>query len=533
MQRTFSLSVLSTFVLAGTLGLSACTPREEGTSCAEANYDAVDSLEAGVLGTVVDPIGIPLAGVRVFVPGQAIEAFTDVNGRFNIAVEALKDIVADSAGNKVIQIWTELDGYPDKVQEVSVPGDMVADVLIYLKKYEQTVVVDADGGETVNDGTSYVTFKPGAFMDAETGDVISGPVQISLLTYRPYVEEDMKAAPGQLMGSYQERSADGSLANNPDGSPMMRTNTILSTGMLDVLMMQDGRKLELRPGYEADVEMRDIVQGTWDQDAIDRFMDEHIDTFSEEELDRQLPKTDLWHFNYDSGIWDRVEGYQWDSMPGTKEGFLSARSLVPAFSPANKDAVVDQYETTDLPLVTCLCKNLKHGNGTQNVRGADIKLMSQAYAYKYLVTVWNDGSVDKSLISKELQTLVTNTRTDQQGNFCGNTIVDPYSQTGSAKVDSTKTYWPGRTMSNVQDCQIQDTTSNCQYQDYDRDGQLDDDKDGKIDLENIVGYLGDTYYDRWTVSLSGVRSCGSPQSPSLPVQCVNEPTDPVTGTQPQ
>lgn len=532
MQRNHSLSVLTTFVLAGTLGLSACAPQEEGTSCAEANYDAVDSLEAGVLGTVVDSIGIPLAGVRVFVPGKPIEAFTDANGRFNIAVESLADITADSAGNKSIQIWTEFDGYPDKVQQVSVPADMVADVLIYLKKYDQTEVVESEVGGIVSDGTSRVTFLPNAFMDAETGDVVTGPVQVSVLTYRPYVDEDMKAAPGELTGSYQERSADGTLATNPDGTPRMVTSTILSTGMLDVLMMQDGRKLELRPGYEADVELQDIVKGTWDQDAIDRFMDEHVDTFSEEDLERQLPKTDLWHFNYESGIWDKVEGYQWDSMPGTKEGFLSARSLVPAFSPANKDAIVQQYETTDLPLVTCLCKNLKHGNGTQNVRGADIKLTSKANAYKYLVTVWNDGSVDKSLISTEEQTLITNTRTDQQGNFCGNTIVDPYSQSGSAKVDSTKTYWPGRTMSNTADCQIKDTTSNCQYQDYDRDGELDDNNDGKIDLENIVGYLGDTYYDRWTVSLSGVRSCGSPQSPSLPVQCVNEPTDPVTGQQP-
>lgn len=509
--------------LVGALGMAACSPTTpDGTTCAEDMIDDVGNLSAGILGTTVDVNNVPVPAVRIYIPGTSVDVFSDANGRFEIAAETI-------GGAREVQLYTEKDGYPDKVIKVAVPGDMVADALIVLKAYTKWDEVDGAVGGEITDGQTTVTFKPGSFMDAETKQAVTGPVQVALVTYRPYDAADMRAAPGELIGTQIERDADGNPVLDGSGNPKLYTNQLFSSGMLDVLMMQDGRKLELIPGSPAGVLMSNIVEGTWDQDAVDRIKDEHPDEFTED----LLPKTALWHFNYDSGQWDRVEGTDWGIAAGTQSGYLSANAEVPEFSPANKDSIVSQYETTDSPIPTCVCKNVKHANGTENVRGSDITLTSRAYSYRYLVTVWNDGSTDKVLIAKVLETAFSRAQTDQQGNFCGTAIVDPYSKQGSVLIDSTKTYWPGRTQTNLASCQTNDTTNNCQYQDVDGDNDLDDDNDDKIDLENIVGFLGDTHYDKWTLALNGTRSCGAPESPSLPVECINEPTDPVTGTQPQ
>lgn len=529
-RTTESVRLLLAASFVGAVGLSACNPSTpDGTTCAEDYIDDVGNLDAGILGMTVDVYNMPVPGVRVYIPGTSVDLFSDANGRFEVPAASI-------GGARDVLLYTERDGYPDKVQKVTVPGDMVADALIVLKAYANSDVFNAEEGFEINDGQSFVKFAPNALMDAETKAVVTGPVQVSLLTYRPYDESDMKAAPGELTGSMYERDADGNPVKNSDGTYKMYTEQLFSSGMLDVLLMQDGRKLELRPGYPADVNMTNIVEGTWDQDAVDRLKDEHPDEFSED----MLPKTALWHFNYTSGIWDRVEDSDWGIQPGTKDGFLSANAQVPEFSPANKDMIVSQYEEVVLPPTTCVCKNVKHANGTENVRGSDITLTSRAHSYRYLVTVWNDGSTEKKLIATVLETSFTRAQTDQQGNFCGKAIIEPNvpeaganANKGSVKIDSTKTYWPGRTMTNISDCQTKDTNNNCQYKDVDGDGNMDDNGDDKIDVENIVGYLGDTHYDKWTLALSGVRACGAPQSPSLPVQCINEPTDPTTGTQPK
>lgn len=515
MLQTFkSSSVVMALSISTLMGLSACTPTNtDGTTCAEDTFDDVGNLEAGIIGTTADNLGVPVPAVRIYIPGTSVDLFSDANGRFSISATEL-------GGARSVKLYTEKSGYPDKVQEVAIPGDMVADALITLKAYSAYTEIDPAEGGTITDGVSKVDFPANAFMDAETKEVVTGPVEIGLVTYRPFDFGDMRAAPGALMGRYQ--------TFNDDGQAETREGQLLSSGMLDVLMMANGRKVELRDGFPADVLFQNIVEGTWDQDAVDRIKDEHPDEFT----DDLLPQTDLWHFNYDTGIWDRVEDETWKISAGSVAGYLNAKAQVPKFSPANKDVVVSQYEEVDVPVVTCVCKNVKHANGTENVRGSDMTLMSQAYSYRYLVTVWNDGSTDRTLISKVLETSFVRTTTDQQGNFCGNAIVDPYSLKGSVKIDSTKTYWPGRTVTNLSQCQTSDTQNNCQYQDADKDGDLDDDNDDKIDLENIVGFLGDTHYDVWTLALSGQRSCGAPESPSLPVECINEPTDPVTGQQP-
>jgi hypothetical protein len=289
--------------------------------------------------------------------------------------------------------------------------------------------------------------------------------------------------------------------------------------MVDVGLYQDGRKLELAEGMPAHVTLANITEGDIDRQAIDSFNDTYADT-----LGRYTePTIPLWHFNYDTTIWDRVEDEDWKMSNGTQEGYLNLDANVPAFSPANPDdppVVCTNSIDVVQPDTTCVCKNVKHANDTEAVRGSSISLLSRARAYTYLVTQCSNGASSRVLVGSRMQTWFQTTTTDGSGNFCGNAIIDPLSKKGSVRIDSTKTYWPGRLDS-----------EDIQYKDVDHDGSMDDDHDGKVDSENAIGYLGDTYIDVWTRALSGVRSCGAPDE-VIHVECQNEPTDPVTGSQP-
>ncbi len=515
-KYTWSRAVLMALAATSVLGfvLLSCGPvGTDSTSCAETIADDLGDLEYGIIGTVVDDLSMPIAGAKVFVPGTEIEQITDANGRFAIAA-------ADLGGATTVQLWAEKDGYPDKVQEATIPEDYVADVVVVMKPYTATDVIVAEEGGTVSDGQGSVTFQPNSLMYEDTGELVTGPVEVSIVTYRPYVAEDMKAAPGSLYGVSPNRDDNGDPILDETGTPTYRTEPIMTFGMFDATMYQDGRRLELVPGKPATVVLENIVEGEHSPEKIAAFNDENRDVLE----DYVEPTIPLWHFNYNNANWDLVEGYDWSIANGSEGGFLTLSAEVPEFSPANPD-LPPVVCTSSIDIVepdhTCVCLNVRHANDVEPVRGSDITLWSRARAYVYLVVSCSDGSGSRTLVNTTMVTWFERTQTDQDGDFCGGAIVDPLSGQGSVRIDSTKTYWPGRV-------EYQDI----QYQDTEHDGELDDDGDGEIDPENRVGFLGDTHVDVWTRPLSGVKVCGPPEG-VINVRCINEPTDPVTGLQPE
>ncbi len=515
-KHRWSLAIPKALAAASVLGLvvASCGPSgSDETSCAETIADDLGDLEYGIIGTVIDDLSAPVAGAKVFVPGTEIEQYTDANGRFAIAA-------ADLDGETTVQLWAEKDGYPDKVQEAQIPEDYVADVVMVMKPYTATDVIVAEEGGTVSDGQGSVTFQPDSLMYEDTGELVTGPVEVSIVTYRPYVAEDMKAAPGSLYGVSPERDDNGDPILDETGTPSYRTDPIVTFGMFDATMYQDGRRLELVPGKPATVVLENIVEGEHSADKIVAFNDENRDLL-DEYVEPTIP---LWHFNYNNANWDLVEDYEWNISTGSEGGYLTLAAEVPEFSPCNPDrppVVCTRSIDIEQPDRTCVCLNVRHANDVEPVRGSDITLWSRAKSYVYLVVSCSDGTGSRTLVNTTMVTWFERAQTDQNGDFCGGAIVDPRTKTGSVRIDSTKTYWPGRV-----------ETEDIQYRDTEHDGELDDNGDGQIDRENQIGFLGDTYVDVWTRPLDGVEVCGPPDG-VIHVRCINEPTDPVTGQQPQ
>lgn len=496
----------------GALG-SGCGPSTEGT-CAEATYNDVGNLTAGAIGLTVDDLGIPIPGVRVYVPGTSLEIFSDANGRFSIDPTLLK-------GATSVQVWAEKAGYPDKVQEAEIPADRIVDLVLVMKPFTNSDTIDAATGGSVSDGVTTVSVDANSLAVDGTTTPVTGPVEVSIVTYRPQSPDDMKAAPGKLEGKGQVRDDNGDPVLDASGNPVYNVDPIATFGMADVSFYdQYGNRLELLPGKPAHVVMENIVEGDIDQDAVDQFYADHKAELGDYKPEPSIP---LWHFNYGNGNWDRVEDENFSEEAGTEGGYLTLSADVPEFSPCNPDrppVVCTRSIQIDLPVRSCVCKNVKNANDVENVRGSAITLLSRAREYVYLVVSCSNGSTSKTLVSSTMQTDFERTTTDDQGNFCGNAIVDPHSLKGNVRIDSTKTYWPGRLSEQDQ-----------QYKDTDGDGSVDDDGDGKVDSKDIIGYLGDTFVDVWNLDLDGAKTCGPPDG-TLHVKCINQPIDPTTGNSP-
>lgn len=490
------------------VALAGCGPTN-GTTCAEATYEDVSNLEAGIIGMTVDDLGIPIAGARVFIPGTQVDLITDANGRFSIAAALLN-------GEEKVEIWAEKAGFPDKVLSVKVPGDSLADAIMVMKPYTGSDIIEALEGGTVTDGIAKVTFLPNSLKYVDNGELVSGPVEISVVSYRPDRYDEMEAAPGSLFGVTPERDGNGNITG-------FRTEPIRTYGMADVSMMQNGRQLELVEGKPATVVLENIVEGYFDEAANAAFNDTYRDFVK----GADEPTIMLWHFNYETAMWDRVEGEDWTIRNGSEGGYLTLTAQVPEFSPCNPDdpPVVcnDTIDVVD-PEEDCVCKNIKHANGVEPVRGAAISVYSRAWAYTYRVTTCSDGTSSRVLVSKRMQTSLTRATTDSNGNFCAPALWDVEdSSMRRADVYSVKTYFPGR---------LDDEDKQYQVSGY--AGALDDDGDGKIDAENMVGYLGDTHRDQWLrLNLGDLKACGPngnpPEGPGLEVECINDPVDPKTG----
>ncbi len=231
---------------------------------------------AGIAGTVVSTARSTIAGARVTINDRV--AVTDDNGAFTLES-------ADDA-NTYVAVRVKAPGFPEAVRRVLMPASGQAALQFTLRPVDQSQTFALPVGTQnavfhLNRGVAGATLTiPTASLVDINGNIATGNANINLTFWSP--DDDMSTSPGVL------RASDGNRQPRDDG-PIY----LLSYGMVDIDIEQDGNKLQVAPGAALPL----VLQTTASRRDALATRPASITT-----------QPSLWTLNPNTGLWDEDVG---------------------------------------------------------------------------------------------------------------------------------------------------------------------------------------------------------------------------------
>ncbi len=218
---------------------------------------------AAVRGLIFDATGAPLAGANVFVPGMDSSFVTNDQGEigFDGFISGVKEIMEISKNGYVTE------HFPLKIKSTSGQGYFEVSL---IKREAATMLSDVELGGTGSgkEGAS-VQFPVEALMHAD-GSMVTGEIEVYITPVDISNITTINAFPGQFAGI------------TPDGEAPL----ILTYGVADYTLMQNGEKLQLSPGKSAIID-------------IPIYLDKD-ETGTKLAIDSEYP---LWSYSDMAGVW--------------------------------------------------------------------------------------------------------------------------------------------------------------------------------------------------------------------------------------
>ena len=175
---------------------------------------------ATIDGTIVDGSGAPISGVQVATSGLSTTSAAD--GTFTLSL---------SASGSPILLFT-LDGYLDGCKTVTVASGQTTNVAVLMLPRSVAQPLDATSGGTITGPAgSSLTVPANALVD-QSGNAVTGTVQVALTPLDPTNPTELAAYPGTLM------------ATRTDGTVV----PLHTWGVLDIDVRQNGQKLQVASG---------------------------------------------------------------------------------------------------------------------------------------------------------------------------------------------------------------------------------------------------------------------------------------------
>ncbi|TXD39617.1 carboxypeptidase regulatory-like domain-containing protein [Lujinxingia vulgaris] len=196
----------------------------------EPDADGGDPIETSALPLrvqVLDEAGLPVEGARVTYEGD--EHLTDSAGRVEISP-------ADGAESMIVQV--EAEGYAPSSAErpvVEAAEGQTMSALVRLLELGEPLSFDAEAEANLDIGGLKIRLPANAFVDGE-GSPVTGQAQVTVAGIDP-TSGDLRMMPGPLRGV--EEAGD--------------EVELLSVYMADISFWQDGEKLQLAEGVQAQV----------------------------------------------------------------------------------------------------------------------------------------------------------------------------------------------------------------------------------------------------------------------------------------
>ena len=233
-------------------------------------------LSPGIAGSVVSSAQASIAGAQVTINGRS--TVTGSDGAF--ALDSAED------ANTYVALRVKAPGYPEAVRRVLMPTSGQATLQFTLRPVDQNQTFTLPTGTQnavfrINRGVAGATLTiPAASLIDVHGNIATGDANINLTFWSP--DDDMETAPGNLRASDRSR-------NPRDESPIL----LLSYGMVDIDIEQDGNKLQVAPGAALPL----VLQTTA----------ERRDALATRPASITTGPT-LWTLNPNTGIWDEDVG---------------------------------------------------------------------------------------------------------------------------------------------------------------------------------------------------------------------------------
>lgn len=227
----------------------------------------------------------PLAGVKVSVAGQ--ETTTDADGRYELPQITL--------GTHVVSF--ERHGYVFTQRPVGVEHGRAPTVDAHLLPRSTPHRFDAEKGARIVEGPLTIDIDPKDLVFERTGEEVKGEIEATITAIDPRQPGHTLAAPARLEAIDSSGQRVG----------------LISYGMVEVEMSQDGRKIQVRPGEAVTVAL-DVAEG-FDLEAGDA-----------------IP---MWHHDTSLGLW--VQERDLDAKVEDQGGARVAVAELPHFSAWNFD----------------------------------------------------------------------------------------------------------------------------------------------------------------------------------------------------
>lgn len=208
------------------LALWSCSSGGGGGAGGDAGVQGPQTVKVALFGQVVDTQGRPVSGAVVRA-GEA-SATSGSDGRFQMRA---------TAGDVVVR--TEAEGFLPGIEKTTISSAAPTALAVTLLKQAAAIPLDADaGGEVIGQRKARVQVPAGGLVTRQ-GLPVSGEVQVHLTAIDPGVGAELAAAPGD----FEARLGSGSMAR------------LISYGVLDVTIRQDGEKLQVAPGERFEIEI--------------------------------------------------------------------------------------------------------------------------------------------------------------------------------------------------------------------------------------------------------------------------------------
>ena len=272
------------------------------------------ALTPGLTGTVVSTAGSAIANAQVTVSGRSVS--TDKDGNFTL------DSSLDA--NTYVGVRVKASGYPESIRRVLMPTSTQGQVRFILRPTDQSQTFALPTGAqptvfTVNRGVAGATLSiPASSLVDFKGNIATGNANMNLTYWSP--DDDMSTAPGVLQASDANK-------NPTDNHPI----NLLSYGMVDIDIEQDGNKLQVASGTSLSL----VLQTTAGR----------RDALAARPASVTTGPT-LWTLNPNTGLWDQDVGDStFDVTTGQLVATLHHLSTKNADEPYSTDGPNNQTDT--------------------------------------------------------------------------------------------------------------------------------------------------------------------------------------------
>ena len=242
-----------------------------------------------IKGQVIMSDDTPIPGVHVQAGKLAAE--TDSQGNFVLTnVEYGTYVVSFEHPNYVFTQRTIVAQY-----------DSSPYLVLSMLERSLPKTINADQLTEFVQGPLKLVFKPGDLVIESSGLPVHGNIEVLATTIEPGKKGDIEASPAPLEGL----------------SEGGQVTSLVSLGMFEIEILQNGERVQVRPGGSVDVRMQLPELAGINETSV-------------------VP---LWHHDHNLGIWVQASGLQAHANGHSKNGALEFAAALPHFSTWNFDTV--------------------------------------------------------------------------------------------------------------------------------------------------------------------------------------------------